>query len=88
MAPWHVCYLVVVVPAELLTGPNELGGEEGHPGEAQVVRVHKYILHEHVRLAAETINNLYLIVVAWTFIQIKRIHQLNTYRVKLSETKI
>ena len=43
-------------PRELAALPqarrDSLAGEEGDPGEAEVVRVHKNVLHEEVRTAA------------------------------------
>jgi hypothetical protein len=40
--------VVVVIPGELRPGPDELRTKERHPREAQVVRVHEDVLHEHV----------------------------------------
>jgi hypothetical protein len=48
--------LVIIVPAELLASTDILGGEEGHPGEPQVVRVYEHVLHEHIRLTAKIQN--------------------------------
>lgn len=44
----HTAHLVVVVPGQLGARSNVVHGEEGDPGEAQVVRIHEHVLHEQV----------------------------------------
>lgn len=41
-------HLVVVVPRELRARPDVVHGEEGDPREAQVVSVHKHVLHKEI----------------------------------------
>ena len=44
-------HLVVVVPAQLLPGAHVGGGEEGDPGEPEVVSVHEDVLNKYVGIA-------------------------------------
>jgi len=47
----HHAHLVVVVPGQLRAGADVRGREECHPGESQVMGVHKHVLHEEIRVA-------------------------------------
>ena len=44
-------HLVVVVPAQLLSGPHVGRGEEGDPREPLVVSVHEHVLDKNVGIA-------------------------------------
>ena len=42
--------VVVVIPREFSSGSNVLVGKESHPRESEIMRVHKYVLDEDIRL--------------------------------------
>ena len=47
-ASTHRSHQVVVIPADLSAGPDQLRRKNGDPRKAEIVRVHKHVLHEHI----------------------------------------